>query len=218
MLRFALAGSLAACTSPGTSLDVHYDAELRDDTLTLTVQLSDPDPLDGGPYHLGPGDSLGARFRGHDLPVKLDHDANGIAIYTATLTPDPTVAADEPIRVTFEQGDNHIELTATATPDFALQAPASSPQPVTVTWSPTAADRIRWASSSASVPAADGAIQVDSGQLVFPPGVLASTPLSSATTVTIDVARTRAISPNTSWGPIPVEFSRWNTVTVEVTP
>jgi hypothetical protein len=48
MLRFALAGSLAACTSldpPTSNLEGRFDTELRDGTLTLSMGLHDRDSV-----------------------------------------------------------------------------------------------------------------------------------------------------------------------------
>ena len=221
MLRFALVATLAGCTSgsrPLESLEVRLDVELHDDRLSIEMSMQNPDPLEGGPYVLAPDESLRAKFRGQTVTLDPDRQQDNFAVYATLLTPDPPLAADEPIVATFDRDGDDVELTATSTDDFALQAPASSPQPVTVTWSPTAADRMRWVSTSTAAPSANGAIQFDTGQLVFPPGVLAPAPLAAATSVTVDMARTRESMPRTAFGPVPVQFSRWHEVTIEVTP
>jgi len=182
--------------------------------LTVTLQLHGPDDFDGVPYHLQSSESLNATFEGHSVPLVFANDDELFAIYSAKITPGSAVPADEPIVVTFDRGGDAVKLTATTTADFALQAPATSAQPVTVSWSPTAADRIHWDSKSSSVPSADGAIETDSGAITFPPGVLTQQPPE---TVTIDVARSRSSTPLTGLQTATVAFNRWHTVMVEVT-
>lgn len=193
--------------------------------LALTVRMVDlTDPPQGPlgtvpPYVLDGGESLRATFRGQTTtlqPFAAYMDAPGN--YYAYITPDGNVAADEPLDVTFDRGGEQVTFGITTTADFVLSAPASSPQPVTVTWTPATADAMSWQAFTCDAIEADGPIPHDAGRIDFPAGVLDLPMPSTACLAMIEFSRTRGGFPETALHDTSVRFTRSHDVSLEVTP
>jgi hypothetical protein len=228
LFRMPLAAlALAGCTTsstPSADLQAYFTATLYPATFdapaTLGLELQIWDYSNTGvPYVLSAGESAHAQFRGADIELVQGYFENE---YGAAFRPDLPVVADERIALTIERDDGDAVLEVTAPPDFVLEAPATSPQPVSVTWSPIAADPMHWRVAEPcgwqGVDGSDGPIPEDSGRVDFPAGVLADARPASSCRVDVTIGRSRLNIANTPLGAASAWFDRLHTIAVEVTP
>lgn len=193
--------------------------------IALTVRMVDvTNPPQGAlgtvpPYVLDGGESLRATFRGQTTTLQpFAAYQNAPGNYYAYITPDGDVAADEPLDVTFDRGGESVKFGISTTADFTLSAPASSAQPVTVTWTPATADAMSWQAFTCDSIEADGPIPHDTGRIDFPAGVLDLSMPSAPCLAMIEFSRTRYAIPETALAYTTVSFSRSHDVSVKVTP
>lgn len=210
-LWLCVAVMVGACTSPpptgklAASFQATYDLMGR---LQLGLQLTEPGvgPEGDAPYTVTPSEGVRVEFRGQKIPLVAGTDYQRGDGYYATITPDSAPAAEEPITLTFDRGgSDRVTFDIDAPPDFTLSAPAMSPQPVTITWTPVASEPMHWAAIDG-----EGPIPHDTGSIEFPPVVFGGGE--------IEFTRTRTIGPHTALNSAQAQFTWIHEITVTVTP
>ena len=215
--------AFAGCTSgPSTrQIDATFDVRAEEDgSLVLTLQLLDAsDPANLQPYALSPSEGTRVTFRDQIIPLVAGTTEQFGAAYVARITPSPAIAADESLVATFDRGGaDRSALEITATPDFTLVAPASTPQPVTITWSPQGPDAMLWQGTSCVSDEIDGPIPHDEGRIDFPAGVLALATPSVQCNVLLSFTRQRGAAGSQRLRSALAYFTRTRSVAVQVTP
>lgn len=212
------------CTSatPTKDIDATFDVKSNEDgSVVLTLQLLDAsDPANPQAYALTPSEGARVDFRGQTIPLVAGTSEQFGAAYIARVTPAPALAADESLVATFDRGgSDRSTLEITATPDFTLVAPSTTPQPVTITWSPTGPDSMLWQATTSCVPdELDGPIPQDVGRIDFPPGVLGPAMPSTPCDVQLLFERSRGAAGSSRLRSALAYFSRTHWVQLQVTP
>ncbi|HSN26297.1 MAG TPA: hypothetical protein VLT45_08430, partial [Kofleriaceae bacterium] len=181
--------------------------------LRLGLQLTEPGvgPEGDAPYALSPGEGVRVGFRGQTIPLVAGTDYVLGDGYYATITPGSPPTAEEPITLTFDRGgSDRVTLELDAPPDFVLSVPAASPQPVTISWAPIAAEPMHWYTSFD-----EGPIPHDTGSIEFPTSVVGVT---AASDVDFAFTRTRTIVAKTALHSASATYTWEHSITVEVTP